>query len=262
MRPPWETLPRKVQGGVENVLGFAVRRAVSVQSGFSPGVAAVVEGSEGQRAFVKAASPATNPVTPQMHRDEATALALLPDGHPSPRLLGLYEDGDWVAIAVEHLEGRRPGLPWTDADLSACFAVLDRQADVVAPPELLPLSQTNASDFKGWRGFAADPPADLTPNQRRHLIDLAQLEARWSDAAVGDRWLHGDVRGDNLLVRPDGMAVLIDWPASSSGNPLTDAVFFVPSTVHDLAPSDVAGTCEQLLQRSAAGSVARPALTL
>ncbi len=96
-----------------------------------------------------------------------------------------------------------------------------------------------------------------------HLSDLALLEQGWPAAAEGDRWLHTDARGDNLIIRSDGTAVLIDWPGSCAGNPVFDAVAFVPAAVRDGAlgavprgrhPSDVppkqiAAACEELFSR-------------
>jgi hypothetical protein len=49
-----------------------------------------------------------------------------------------------------------------------------------------------------------------------HLDRLAELEARWSQAAAGATLLHGDLRADNLLLTPSRV-VLVDWPHACVG---------------------------------------------
>jgi aminoglycoside phosphotransferase (APT) family kinase protein len=272
MRPPWSSLPERVRAAVEDLLGFAVVETHSQAGGFSPGVAARVVGPAGERAFVKVASGEVNPVTPGMHRDEAVFTALLPPDHPSPRLLGSWDDGTWVALALEDVDGRPPASPWTSADLAAAVAALDLQATVAAAPSLPSVSETHGPELVGWRELLAGD-ASLTPWEARHLPALAALEATWEAAAAGDRWLHLDTRGDNMLVRRDGTAVLVDWPGSCAGNPLFDAVAFVPAAVRDGAlgvvpggaaamavadvpPERLAAACEELLSRFAAARTA------
>jgi hypothetical protein len=239
MRPPWEQVPERVRAGVEEVLGFRVVRSESQSGGFSPGVAARVHGPEGQEAFVKAVSADVNAHSAVMHRDEARFTALLPPDHPSPRLLGSYDDGTWVALALEAVDGRPPAHPWTDADLDAAVDVLVRQSAVRAVPELPTVLETHRDELDGWRRLAAERPC-LTSWEDKHLHALADLEPAWEDAATGDDWLHLDSRGDNMLVRRDGTAVLVDWPWSSRGAAVFDALAFVPAAVRDGALGVVA----------------------
>jgi hypothetical protein len=258
MRPAWESLPLPVQDALESILGFSVVRAESQRGGFSPGVAARVFGPDGQRAFVKAVSAAVNEHSCRLHRDEARFAALLPAGHPSPRLLGCYDEHPWVALAFEQVDGHEPGRPWTAADLSAAISALDVQALVPAPPGLPTVVATHSEELRGWRDLAA-AGTPLTPWESRHLDALVELEPAWEAAATGDRWLHLDSRGDNLLVRRDGSAVLVDWPFSSAGDPMMDALAFVPAAVRDGAVGGEPGAaCEQLFQRFAAARVADP----
>jgi hypothetical protein len=272
MRPTWESLPHSVRAALQDVLGFSVVRAESQRGGFSPGVAARVYGRPHERAFVKAVSSEVNDLSPQMHRDEAVYAALLPAGHPSPRLLGSCEVGPWVGLAFEHVDGHEPGRPWTSADLDAAVAALDRQAQVLAVPELPTVFDSHRLELEGWRQLAAASPVGLTDWEARHLDDLASLEPAWADAAAGDRWLHLDTRGDNLLVLADGSAVLVDWPGSSAGNPVFDALAFVPAairdgalgvvppgtSVFDVAPDVLAQGCEELFGRFACAPGASP----
>jgi hypothetical protein len=256
MRPNWESLPLSVQDALESILGFSVARAESQRGGFSPGVAARVFGPDGQRGFVKAVSADANPHTPSLHRDEARFAALLPADHPSPRLLGYVDAEPWVALAFEQVDGHEPGRPWTEDDLSAAVRALDVQAVVPAAPELPTVVETHGSELRGWRELQG---TELTAWETRHLDALVALEPLWEESATGDRWLHLDSRADNLLVRPDGSAVLVDWPWSCAGDPVFDAVGFVPAAVRDGAVSGEPGAaCEQLFQRFAVARTADP----
>jgi hypothetical protein len=251
MRPEWSTLPPPVVAGAEAVLGFRVVESISQTAGFSPGVAARVRGSQGQRAFKKAVSSLVNAESPTLHRDEARYAPLLPLG--SPRLLGSYDEGTWVALVFEEVDGHQPGVPWTPAELEAAIDVLDQQARVAAPPQLPSVAESLRSELGGFALLSANP-IGVNGWELRHLEGQAALEAGWQQAAAGDRWLHNDARGDNMLIRPDGTAVLVDWPWSCAGNPAFDAVGFVPTAIRDGAGRPGLGVgeaCEELFGRLA-----------
>src|SRR5262249_3621180 len=74
----------------------------------------------------------------------------------------------------------------------------------------------------------ADPDT-LDEWTRAHLADLIALESEWQQAAAGDTLLHLDLRADNMLIRPDGEVVFVDWPWGARGAPLLDAVGLAPS---------------------------------
>ena len=90
-----------------------MRSATTQPGGFSPGVAVRLELMDGRRAFVKAAHPAANPITPDIHRREARIVAAMPADAPVPKLLWVLDDGpeDWVVLAFEDIEGRLPVDP-------------------------------------------------------------------------------------------------------------------------------------------------------
>ena len=253
-RPAYTSLPAPVRAAVEQVLGSPVVEAHTQPGGWSPGVAARVRCADGSGAFVKAVSSLADPFTPGLHRAEARVTALLPSSVGSPRLLGSYDDGTWVALVLEEVDGRLPRLPWRPEELAAALRALDRLARVPAPAGLPTARQELAEDFAGWRRLAAAPPADLSDWQTRNLERLVAVEDGWAAAAEGDRLLHLDVRADNLLVRPDAEAVLVDWPWSAVGDPVVDVVCFLPSAVLDGATDP-----DALLLRTAAGRAAAPA---
>jgi aminoglycoside phosphotransferase (APT) family kinase protein len=83
-----------------------------------------------------------------------------------------------------------------------------------------------ADDLAGWRRLAGDPPPDLDPWAAAHLPELRAAAARGLAALTGDTVVHGDLRADNLLLRPDGTVVVVDWPWASVGPAWLDTVLF------------------------------------
>jgi hypothetical protein len=230
-RPPYDALPEAVRAWLDDELGSPVVTWSSESRGFSPGVAARVGCANGTRAFVKAVSAEANPVTPDLHRTEARVTAALPPELGSPRLRASYDDGTWVALLLDEVDGRPPSVPWTSDELAAALRMLDRLAEVAALPGLPSAFEVLGEEFTGWRSLAAEPPADLATWQLEHLDELVRYEERWPAAAAGDRLLHLDARGDNMLITPVGEAVLVDWPWAASGNPVLDVIGFIPSAL-------------------------------
>src|SRR4051812_47639811 len=201
-RPPYDALPTAVRAWADAALGSRVVAWTSEPGGFSPGVAARVTCADGTPAFLKAVSAEANPDSPGMHRTEVKVTAALPPALGSPRLLSSYDDGTWVALLLEQVDGRPPATPWQPHELAAALRALDRLSVEPALPGLPSAADLLGEDFSCWRQMATEPPADLAPWQVRHLDELAAMETAWTDASAGDRLLHLDARGDNMLVRP------------------------------------------------------------
>jgi len=214
-RITWSELPDHVRSAVEGVLGAPVLSAVSQAGGFSPGTADRVVTATGGRAFVKAVSPAQNTRSAEMARAELRITAALPPGTPAPRLLGSFDDGDWVVLIFEDVEGRHPRTPWVEDELDAAVRALGDLARALTPaprPDVPTVADHLGRDLDGWRRVAADPPADLDPWAAAHLDDLLAAAERARAALVGDTLTHCDIRADNMLLRPDGSLVFVDWP--------------------------------------------------
>jgi aminoglycoside phosphotransferase (APT) family kinase protein len=234
-----------VRAEVARRLGSPVVEAVNQAGGFSPGVAARARLEDGRRCFVKAVSAAQNPDSPDIHRREARVSAALPAHLPVPHLLEVIDDGDWVVLVLEEVDGRPPDVPWSPDQLGATLAALEALARATTPsriPELETFAQRQAAAFDGFRRLAGGDPSvggveRVDPWTRRHLDRLADLEAGWAAAATGDTLVHGDVRADNLLVRGDGSVVVVDWPHASVGAPWLDVVCLLPSVGLDGGPS-------------------------
>lgn len=223
----WTDLPDHVRAAVQEILGDRVVAAASQPGGFSPGTADRVRTAGGRRAFVKAVSPAQNDRSPHLHRTEALVAAALPPGTPAPRLLGSYDDGDWVALVFTDVEGRHPATPWAADELNAVLSTLEAMAAALtpAPGVAAPTAAEQLGyDFAGWRRLATDPPADLDPWARDRLPQLCAAAERGLAALAGDTLCHLDIRADNLLLGPDGTVSVVDWPWACRGPAWLDSL--------------------------------------
>lgn len=227
---------------VASVLGSEVVAAANEPGGFSPGVAARCRLADGRRYFVKAVSADQNPDSPQMHRREARVASALPAGLPVPELVTAVDDGHWVVLVFEEVDGVPPRQPWTLEELGATFAALDALAALTTPcpvTGLASFAEMHADHFDGHRRLAGGDPmvGTVDPWTRRHLDLLAELEARHPAASAGGTLLHSDLRADNLLVRPDGSVVVVDWPHACVGAAWVDKALMLPSAALGGGPS-------------------------
>lgn len=221
VRISWTQLPVQVRAGIEAIIGGgAVITAVSQSGGFSPGTADRVVTADGHRAFVKAVSSIQNERSPSVHRAEANVVGQLPSNSYVPALLGVYDDGAWVGLVFEDLDGHTPALPWNAADLEAAMTTLREMAGEFTPnpvPDLPSVTSSYATVFAGWERIRTEPPDDLDPWARHHLDDLCRLAARGLASLAGDCLVHTDIRADNLLIRTDGTVAVVDWPWACTG---------------------------------------------
>ncbi len=255
-RVQWRDLPVRLRAAVESVLGAPVTEAVSQPGGFSPGSADRVRTADGRRAFVKAVSSAQNPDSPGLHRLEARIAAALPPQVPTPRMLASHDDGDWIALIFEDVDGRHPATPWLPDELERCLGALDAMAAVEKPTSLEWLgtyAESSAIDFRGWERLAADPGPDLHPWAVAHLPALVELASSAVTATKGEALVHDDVRADNLLLT-DSRVLIVDWPHAARGAPWIDTVqLLVNAQLHG------GHDPERLLARRRVGAEADPA---
>jgi aminoglycoside phosphotransferase len=227
-----DEVPERVRRAIEEILGAPVVAAHSQPGGFSPGLAARLVLADGRRAFAKAVGAERNPDAPVFHRREVEVLAALPPDLPVPRLLGSYDDGDWVALVVEDVDGDTPAEPWRPAELARVVEAMAKLADRLTPSPIArgPVAVLDEQAFRGWRTLAADPSAaaPLGPAVCARLDELAAIEEGWTAAADGLSLVHGDLRADNILLTPDEV-VFVDWPHARIGAPWLDLLFLLPS---------------------------------
>lgn len=238
-------------------MGARVVEATTQPHGFSPGVASRLVLADGRRVFVKAVSESANPDTPGIHRQEARILAALPETAPAPRLLWTYDEGGWVALGLEDIEGRHPHEPWTENDLALVVTALAEMARALTPsPIVVPATAPEwfEQTINGWQIALARAESRLEPWAARNLERLAELERRAPAAAAGETLLHCDSRADNLLLAGRRVYVL-DWPWARLGAWWIDAVAMAPSVAMQGGPRP-----DEFVRRVGVGEVAREAV--
>ena len=261
VRLEWAAVPKRVRSALEQWAGSAVVSAISQRSGFSPGVAARLKLADGRRLFVKAIGPEPNPDTPAMHRREARIVAALPENVAVPRLRW-FLDEDWVVLVFDDIHGHHPAQPWRLAELDRVLNGLAELADQVTPSPLPIGTVGTAPDavarlLCGWQRLRdtdkQSPDREkLDAWSRRHLDELADLEALAPQAVAGETLLHFDVRADNLLLAADTVW-FFDWPHARIGAAWLDVVGFAPSVTMQGGPPP-----GEVLARSLAARTADP----
>lgn len=250
VRLPWQAVPLRVRTEFESWWGRRVVGATSLESGFSPGVAARLRAADGSGVFVKAIGPEPNPQSPDFHRREIVVASHLPDETPAPKLLWWLDEGDgvaegdagWVLLAFEELAGASPSVPWRVDTLDRVIEALSDLASALTPNPLPSGTVPDARDafatwIGGWRnlaqGGASERPLDRW--SQRHLSTLAELETNASDAAAGASLLHFDLRADNIVLEEERVC-FVDWPHAHVGAPWIDAVLMAPSVAMQGGP--------------------------
>ena len=234
VRAAYAAVPDRVRSWVEATLGSPVVGTREQVGGMSPGCATRLVCADGTRAFLKAVGTELNPHTPVLFRREVMALELL-GRHPLwAGLLAAYDDGDWVALLLDDVDGAHPDLG-VDAEMERLLRQTDElsaemNARVVSlpPPAAADGEQAfyrpGPTDFgsvvRGWvEAFdhLHDLPGNLlprwVPDRADRLRDgVARLAEERTDSVA-----HVDIRNDNLVQRPTGELVFVDWGAFGRG---------------------------------------------
>jgi len=222
VRLPYAAVPAAVHAWVEQELGSPVVGTVEQVGGMSPGCATRLTCADGTRAFVKAVGAELNPDTPGLFRREAAVLAHLGEHALWARMLASYDDGDWVALLIEDVEGRHPDF--TDAaELEAVLDGVDRLSEVLQDrdvPSSVDLVDV-AHRFRVWAEslatLAEAPEATPVPAWLRADPEGWAGVLREQAALPMPHVVHWDIRVDNLLRRPSGEVVFVDWGTAARG---------------------------------------------
>lgn len=229
----WRELPDSVRVAAESALGASVVSDVTQVGGFSPGLASRLVLKDGRRVFAKAINAARNPRSPGLYRREIEIMSSLPESVPAPRLQWSHDDGDWVMLVLDDVEGAMPAQPWAPGELARVLAALEHLADTLTPAPVAAMSIVDdlGENFRSWHTIAADDAlaGRLDAWARENLARLVELESDWAAAAAGDTLVHADLRADNLLLTADDRVMVVDWPYAVTGAPWVDALLFLPS---------------------------------
>lgn len=244
-RPAFGTLPVAVSDAVATVAGSAVAGAhAPVGSGFGGAFAGAVDLADGRTVFVKAAGSSTPHVLRALRR-ESELLPGLVGLTCAPRMLGLADveaGGGWRVLVLDHVDGTRPGEPWTSQDVAAvhdaCREIAATPASVVERLGLATVRDELAgatASVPALRRLAegSQPwPAGHAVPERAGAVELVHLASRVLDAVHGDALTHLDLRPDNLLREPDGRMRVVDWNQAAVGPAWFDLVTLWPLMHH------------------------------
>jgi hypothetical protein len=231
----WLEVPVGIREAVGEVIGSPVVEATTQHGGFSPGSADRVVAADGTRAFVKTAWDRVNAETPGIHRREAEITALLPADAPVGRLLGVVDEGAWVAIVLEDVEGRHPITPWRADELDATLDAYRMLSAAALEDDLASrlgfLADVVGGYASAWVAVGDAAHRGLAPEDERwldaHIGDLHDLAQAAGPLVAGDALVHFDARADNILIRPDGTAIVVDWPWALRGAPWFDPLLLM-----------------------------------
>lgn len=214
-RLAFEEIPEPVRAWVGRKVGQVHVLAEHV-GGMSPGCAVSLASSGGGTVFLKAVGEELNPRTLEIFRAEAAVLPLLAPVDYRPRFLGCHDEAGWVAILLEHVEGRYPDID-DPADFAALDLAVQRQsAELTPPPDGLPRDQLMADNARRWQlrweGPIVEDPGRFLPTWAvERMPELLDRVAATPGQLPEDALCHCDGRDDNTLIRADGTAVVLDW---------------------------------------------------
>ncbi|RNL63737.1 hypothetical protein EFK50_08370 [Nocardioides marmoriginsengisoli] len=218
-RLEWRFLPQEVRALVEDELGSPVVDARSQTAGFTPGFASLLTAENGARSFVKAASRVAQPEIAASYAEEARKLVLIGEQVPSPALEWFSKDESWVVLGFEAVTARPPRRPWRAADLTRALDLAETIAaateQVPAGLDLKPLYADLPLLLTGWKDAPAAWP---------HRAEAAALAAGLPDVPGNQRFVHADLRDDNILFADDGRTLACDWNWPALGPVWQDSV--------------------------------------
>ena len=228
----WTQVPLRVKAAVENMAGGQVVGAANCEGGFSSGLASRLTLADGSMIFVKAIDAAAWPDQAAMYRFEASVSEALPAAVPAPRLLASRDDGHWVVLVFEYIEGAaEPDLRRRPAETFRVAVALEELARTLTPSPIA--ASSDHPRLGGWANLASDRDRlarlpVLSPWAAEHLTMLIALEEAGLAAAQGRSLVHFDVYPHNILLTGERV-LFADWPHARLGAPFLDLIMFASS---------------------------------
>jgi Phosphotransferase enzyme family len=166
-----------------------------------------------------------------MYRAELSVSAALPAAVPTPRLLASRDDGHWVVLVFECIDGAEPDLRRRPAEAFRVAAALEDLARTLTPSPIAVSS--DHPRLGGWADLASDNdrlarlPA-LSFWAAGHMTMLIALEEAGLVAAQGPSLVHFDAYPHNILLTGERV-LFADWPHARLGAPFLDLIMFASS---------------------------------
>ncbi|MGW5052367.1 phosphotransferase [Actinokineospora sp. NPDC004072] len=201
----------------------AVETAQDVAAGSASDLAAVLTLAGRPLLFVKAVRGVSRRM--RWLRNEVSGNAAAVGVAPRVLFHADIADGedDWLVVGFDHVPGRRASLAPGSPDLAVVGAVVERIAALPAGG-LRPLRQRWAP--VDWWERIADSDPDLVTGF--DVAEMTRLSQRVPELVDGDRLLHTDLHGEQIIVSPDGQgAKVVDWGFPGAGAPWVDTAFLV-----------------------------------
>ena len=222
VRIGYAAVPAAVRSWVDETLGSPVVGTAEQVGGMSPGCATRVTCADGTHAFVKAVGAELNAESLRLFRREVAVLGHLGEHELWARLLASYDDDAWVALLIEDVEGRHPDFA-DDAELEAVLTGVDhlsgvlRERGVPAAVDLIEVADVLRKWAASLEGLADGPPGTPVPGWlRTDPHGWAAVLREHAERPTPDP-VHWDIRVDNLLRRPGGEIVFLDWGTTARG---------------------------------------------
>lgn len=228
-RLPWSALPTRLVHQIEERLGSPVVEVLPQAGGFSPGSADRVLAATGRRAFVKCASRDLNAVTHALHQRERDIMLTLPRGVPVPHLIAALDDGEWIALVIEDIDGRHPDELTHPRDAATVLDALMCLPELAADrrSSLPDAADELAEQFEGWMRIRESGDLDSVPGWTLERLEMLEsLASEAAEAVRGTALVHLDCRADNVLIDAGGSTWIIDWPWACVGASWLDALSY------------------------------------
>jgi Ser/Thr protein kinase RdoA (MazF antagonist) len=231
MRLRWAQVPPPVKAAIEELVGGQVVAAANCEGGFSPGLASRLTLADDRMVFVKAIDADAWPDQAIMYRAESSVSAALPAAVPAPRLLAARDDGHWVVLVFEWIDGPEPDLRRRPAEALRVAAALE---DLARTLTLSPIAApSDHPRLGGWADLASDSNrlarlSAVSPWAAANLTALIELEEAGLAAARGRSLVHFDAYPHNILLTGERV-LFADWPHARLGAPFLDLIMFASS---------------------------------
>lgn len=143
-------------------------------------------------------------------------------------LIDSFVQDEWAVLVIEDVEGRHPGRSASSPDTVHVLDAISALSAVSTDSVLPQLADELASDSLSWRRLEAEGLLETTtPWCIENFAFLRAAAEGVASAVSGDRLIHGDLRGDNILIDSAGRARLLDWPWAARGAGWEDALLYL-----------------------------------